>query len=76
MTLGGALLSACGLVLFYFSDAQIGQWSTIIPFLAVYGFGRGIEEKKHKYAFINVVTEQMIYLDAIAIQFDHVLKFY
>lgn len=41
MTIGGICLIFVGFVFFFFSDAQLGTWALIVPYLIIYGFGRG-----------------------------------
>jgi len=48
MTVGSLCLAASGLALFFFSDAQLGTWRGVLPYLAVYGVGRGVWETINK----------------------------
>lgn len=41
MTIGGLCLTVTGAAFFVFSDEELGTWGLIIPFLVVYGMGRG-----------------------------------
>ena len=41
MTIGAVGLMATGLAFFFFSDDQLGTWGMIIPYLIIYGIGRG-----------------------------------
>ena len=41
MVLGGLCLSAAGGMLFMFTDEELGTWGLIVPYLIVYGVGRG-----------------------------------
>lgn len=40
MTVGGTCLALAGFAFFVLSDAQLGTWALIIPYLVVYGIGR------------------------------------
>ena len=40
MTVGGACLALAGFAFFVLSDAQLGTWALIVPYLVVYGIGR------------------------------------
>jgi hypothetical protein len=48
MTVGGMCLSFTGLALYLFSDSQLGTWILIIPYLILYGVGRGTWENTNK----------------------------
>lgn len=48
MTLGGLCLAFAGFALFLFSDEALGTWRLIIPYLVVYGIGRGTWENTNK----------------------------
>lgn len=41
MTLGGVCLGFAGFMFFFLSDAELGTWGVIVPYLIVYGVGRG-----------------------------------
>jgi hypothetical protein len=41
MVVGGLCLASAGGALFVFSNAQLGTWGLIIPYLVIYGVGRG-----------------------------------
>lgn len=41
MSLGGACLAFAGFALLVVSDKRLGTWEMIIPYLIVYGIGRG-----------------------------------
>lgn len=41
MSFGGACLAFAGFALYIFSDSQLGTWKLIVPYLAIYGMGRG-----------------------------------
>ena len=48
MSLGGLCLTVTGLVFFMFTDEQLGTWDAILPYLVIYGMGRGIWETINK----------------------------
>ena len=48
MSLGGLCLAFAGFIFFVLSDEQLGTWTLIVPFLAVYGMGRGTWENTNK----------------------------
>ena len=48
MALGGLCLAFAGFIFFVLSDEQLGTWRLIVPFLAVYGMGRGTWENTNK----------------------------
>mmetsp|Transcript_26219 Transcript_26219/g.38847 ORF Transcript_26219/g.38847 Transcript_26219/m.38847 type:complete len:437 (+) Transcript_26219:151-1461(+) len=48
MTIGAVGLMATGLAFFFFSDDQLGTWGMIIPYLIIYGIGRGTWENTNK----------------------------
>lgn len=50
MTLGGLCLIFPGFVFFFFSDSQLGTWALIVPYLIIYGIGRGTWVSYH-YCF-------------------------
>ena len=41
MSLGGACLAFAGFALLVASDDKLGTWAMIVPYLIVYGIGRG-----------------------------------
>ena len=42
MTIGGLGLTLAGFAFLVLSNSQLGTWGGIIPYLIIYGFGRGI----------------------------------
>lgn len=57
MTIGSAcfLLSGLGIVLF--SDESLAHWATIIPYLLIFGIGRGIWENTNKAIVSDFFSE-------------------
>jgi hypothetical protein len=41
MSVGGFCLAFAGFMIFFMTDAQLGVWGAIVPYLIVYGVGRG-----------------------------------
>lgn len=41
MTIGGTCLALSGVAFLMFSDETLGTWQAIVPFLVIYGMGRG-----------------------------------
>lgn len=48
MTIGGLGLVCAGLVFLFLDNDQIGTWAVIIPYLIIYGIGRGTWENTNK----------------------------
>jgi len=48
MCLGGACLAFAGFALLIVSDERLGTWGLIVPYLIVYGIGRGTWENTNK----------------------------
>lgn len=41
MAIGGLCLAFSGFIIFFISDQDLGTWKAIVPYLIVYGIGRG-----------------------------------
>jgi hypothetical protein len=41
MTIGGTCLTIAGVAFVFFSDEELGTWKMIVPYLIIYGVGRG-----------------------------------
>ncbi|KAJ1440918.1 hypothetical protein B484DRAFT_128854 [Ochromonadaceae sp. CCMP2298] len=48
MVAGGLCLLLTGLLLYFVSDKELGTWELIVPYLIVYGTGRGTWENTNK----------------------------
>jgi MFS family permease len=57
MTIGGVCLSFAGFVFFFLSDTQLGTWALIIPYLIIYGFGRGTWENTNKAVIADLFSD-------------------
>lgn len=58
MTVGGICLSFAGFAFFVFTDEQLGTWSMIVPFLIIYGIGRGTWENTNKAVIADFYLQQ------------------
>eukprot|EP01038_Epipyxis_sp_PR26KG_P005980 gene5980-8236_t len=53
---GGLCLAFAGFVFFFLSDAVLGTWIIIIPYLIIYGVGRGTWENTNKAVIADLFT--------------------
>lgn len=56
--IGSLCLLFSGFAFFIVSDESLGTWSNIIPFLIVYGIGRGIWENTNKAVIVDFFTDE------------------
>ena len=57
MTLGGLCLAFAGFALFILSNEALGTWQLIIPYLVVYGIGRGTWENTNKAVIADLFAD-------------------
>lgn len=57
MTIGGICLALAGFIFFVLSDGTLGTWGVIIPYLIVYGIGRGTWENTNKAVIADFFSE-------------------
>ena len=48
MTIGGLCMAYAGFAIFLQSDVELGTWGSIVPYLIIYGIGRGTYENINK----------------------------
>jgi hypothetical protein len=58
MTIGGLCISFAGFVLYFVTDKQLGTWGIIIPFLIIYGIGRGTWENTNKAVIADLFADK------------------
>lgn len=61
MTIGGVCLIFAGFIFFFVSDTQLGTWALIVPYLVIYGFGRGTWVSSVNQLVLIVFSHQMIF---------------
>jgi hypothetical protein len=57
MTIGGFCLAYAGFALFVSSDDSLGTWKMIVPYLIVYGVGRGTWENTNKAVIADLFAK-------------------
>jgi len=57
MIAGGLCLTLTGFIFFVVSNETLGTWAAIVPFLMVYGMGRGTWENTNKAVIADFFTE-------------------
>lgn len=57
MSLGGLCLAYAGFALFVSSDEDLGTWGMIVPYLIIYGIGRGTWENTNKAVIADLYSE-------------------
>ena len=57
MSIGGICLAYAGFALFLSSDDNLGTWGMIVPYLIIYGIGRGTWENTNKAVVADLYTE-------------------
>lgn len=57
MTIGGICLAFAGFAFFIFSDETLGTWGMIVPFLVIYGMGRGTWENTNKAVIADLFAD-------------------
>jgi hypothetical protein len=57
MTIGGFCLAYAGFALFVSSDDSLGTWKMIVPYLIVYGAGRGTWENTNKAVIADLFAK-------------------
>lgn len=57
MTIGGFCLAYAGFALFISSDKALGTWLMIIPYLIIYGIGRGTWENTNKAVIADLYAD-------------------
>ena len=57
MVVGGSCLAFSGFIFFVLSDKTLGTWGVIIPFLVIYGMGRGTWENTNKAVVADFFAE-------------------
>ena len=57
MSLGGCCLAFAGFALFIFSNESLGTWGRIVPYLVIYGVGRGTWENTNKAVIADLFAD-------------------
>ena len=57
MSIGGICLAYAGFALFLSSDDVLGTWGSIVPYLIIFGIGRGTWENTNKAIVADLYTE-------------------
>lgn len=57
MSIGGACLAFAGFAFLILSDKKLGTWGLIIPYLIIYGMGRGTWENTNKAVIADLFVE-------------------
>lgn len=57
MTIGGLCLSFAGMALFFAGNSELGTWAFIVPYLVIYGMGRGTWENTNKAVIADLFVE-------------------
>jgi hypothetical protein len=57
MTIGGFCLAYAGFALFVSSDDSLGTWKMIVPYLVIYGVGRGTWENTNKAVIADLFAK-------------------
>ena len=57
MSLGGLCLAFAGFAFFISSNETLGTWALIIPYLVVYGVGRGTWENTNKAVIADLFSD-------------------
>lgn len=57
MVVGGVCLSLTGFLFFVLTNKQLGTWALIVPYLVVYGMGRGTWENTNKAVIADLFME-------------------